>query len=696
VTDAREFQEFSQRLNAEVRERASGLGDDGTPNFRENAFTELVAEYLSEIGVIEDATTAFCELRSGRGMARVNGYSLPDDSDRLDLIASIFLDAAEATTLSKEDIQRAAARAERFLDAALGGLHQQMEAASDARAMAARIYDMRDAITSARIFIVTDGTSNTKVLDESNVRGIPVRHEIWDIERLFRGMHAGLPRDEIDIDFERDFGGPLPCLPMPSEAADYMGYLAIIPGDVLYRLYDDYGQRLLELNVRSFLSARGKVNAGIRKTLREEADRFMAYNNGIVVTVDSLEAVNLQSGAPAIGRVRGMQIVNGGQTTASIHRARKVDGVNLSAVFVPAKIIMIDPASHEEIVARVSRFANTQNVVQMADFSANEPFHVELERLSQRIWCPGEQGRWFYERARGQYQVAKSRLGATPAQLRRFNEQTPPSRKFSKTDLAKYQQAWLMRPQVISLGAQKNFDQFMQDLRARLGRDWLPEEGDYREFIARAIVYRAAERIVRLERFPAYRANIVAYLVAYLWSRASGRLDIRRIWQDQDISNELKEVLKSWSHDISAAIVESARGRNVTEWCKKEQCWETVRALSLPLPATLPVEMRAATDGNGSSWATPAGGISNEDLESIERVRQVDGPTWLKISAWGSRSGMLQKWQYGIAHTLAGYAASGWSRGPSPKQARHAMTILNLAAQHGVLGDERPETPSAE
>src|SRR5262249_55101333 len=157
-----------------------------------------------------------------------------------------------------------------------------------------------------------------------------------------------------------------------------------------------------------------------------------------------------------------------------------------------------------------------------------------------------------------------------------------------------------------------------------------------------------------------------------------GRLDIRRIWQDQDVSNDLKELLRSWSHAISAAIVESARGRNVTEWCKKEQCWETVRALSLPLPATLPVEMRAATDGDGSGRATPVGGISNEDLDSIERCRQVDGPTWLKISAWGSRSGILQKWQYGIAHTLAGYAAGGWTKGPSPKQARHAMTILNL------------------
>jgi hypothetical protein len=158
----------------------------------------------------------------------------------------------------------------------------------------------------------------------------------------------------------------------------------------------------------------------------------------------------------------------------------------------------------------------------------------------------------------------------------------------------------------------------------------------------------------------------------------------------------LKELLRTWSREINTTIVHSARGRNVTEWCKKDQCWETIRALSLPLPTVLPVEMQAATDGDGSRWATPAGGISHEDLESIERCRQVDGPTWLKISAWGSQSGNLERWQAGIAHTLAGYAAGGWARGPSPKQARHAMKILNLAAEHRILERTEPEKQAAK
>ncbi len=688
MTEARELEDFAGRLNADVRERAAGLDQDSSPDFRENAFTELVCEYLAEIGVLDDATSAFCEFRFGRGTARINGFSVGDEGDTLDLFASVFTDAPEPSNIGKEDIDRALARAERYFEAALGGVHEQMEAASDAFAMTMRIHSLKDRLSRVRLFVLTDGRAATKSLDDGSVGGFSVKREVWDVERLFRGMHAGLPRDEINIDFARDFGGAIPCLPMPSNAAHYEAYLAIIPGEILYRLYEDYGQRLLELNVRSFLSARGKVNAGIRRTLREEADRFMAYNNGIVVTVDAVDIVPLPDGRPAIQTVRGLQIVNGGQTTASIHRARKIDRADLSNVFVPAKITLIDPERRDEIVARVSRCANTQNVVQMADFSANEPFHVELERLAQRIWCPGEQERWFYERARGQYQVVKARHSVTAPQARRFNLQTPPSRRFTKTDLARYQHAWSMRPDLISLGAQKNFDHFMQNLRARVGNDWLPNDEYYRDLVAKAIVYRATERVVRLEKFPAYRANIVAYLVAYVYYRSGGALDLKAVWQEQDVSAELRELLRAWSQSVNAAILESAGGRNVTEWCKKERCWNDVRELSFSLPTTLPPELRQVRASGDSGAGKGADAMSREDLEDMERCRRVDGPTWLHVHAWGKRAGVLQSWQAGIAHTLAGYAAADWERPPSPKQARHGARILALAVEHGVLDSD--------
>ena len=252
-----------------------------------------------------------------------------------------------------------------------------------------------------RIFVLSDGVTQLKQLDATEINGIPAKFEIWDSERLFRGMQSGLPRDEIEIDFKEMFGEAVPCLILPQPRSDYTTYLAILSGDMIYRLYDEYGSRLLELNVRSFLQARGKVNRGIRETLRDEPERFMAYNNGISMTVDELTTIVLPDGRPAIKSARGLQVVNGGQTTVSIHRAKKQDGADMSSVFVPAKITRVTGETLNQLVPKISRYANTQNVIQMADFSANDPFHVAIERLSQTIWCPGEQGRWFYERARG-------------------------------------------------------------------------------------------------------------------------------------------------------------------------------------------------------------------------------------------------------------------------------------------------------
>jgi hypothetical protein len=394
----------------------------------------------------------------------------------------------------------------------------------------------------------------------------------------------------IEIDFEKTFGAPIPCLAMPRAAEDYMAYLLIMPAEILYRIYDEYGPRLLEFNVRSFLQAKGKVNKGIRDTLKQEPDRFMAYNNGISATADSLQVVRGGDGQLAIKSVTGLQIVNGGQTTVSLYKAKKIDGADISGVFVPAKITtLIKPEKLEEIVPKISLYANSQNVIQVADFSANHAFHVEIERLSTTIWCPGEQGRWFYERARGQYQVAKGREATTPAQKRKFDERTPTSRRFTKTDLAKYLNSWEQLPHVVSRGAQKNFLAFTTDLH-RGGADWKPDEDWYCELIAKAILFRQTERIARQEKFPAYKANIVTYLVASLSYRSGSELSLRYIWDNQKISNELEGLLRSWSHRISDAITATAAGRNVTEWCKKEVCWQAIRELDLSFPNFLPPE----------------------------------------------------------------------------------------------------------
>ena len=285
----------------------------------------------------------------------------------------LFFWMRRSATLSKAEVAKAAEQAARFFVASLDGLHQKLEASSEAAAMARHISQRASEITKVRIFILSDGVTSAQNVRRGRIQDREVQFEVWDAERLFRGMQPTLGRDEIAVNFEASSGNAIPCLPMLDASTDYEAYLAILPGEILYKLYDDYGSRLLELNVRSFLSARGKINSGIRRTPREEPDRFLAYNNGIVVTVDEVETVTLDDGRPAIRSLRGLQIVNGGETTASIYRARKVDRVDISSVMVPAKITRIEPAHQEEVVRKISRYENTQNVIQMADFSANEP-----------------------------------------------------------------------------------------------------------------------------------------------------------------------------------------------------------------------------------------------------------------------------------------------------------------------------------
>jgi len=268
------------------------------------------------------------------------------------------------------------------------------------------------------------------------------------------------------VDFNLVSGGPLPCVYVPGETADYDYALSVIPGETLRFLYEKYGARLLEANVRSFLSVAGKVNRGIRDTLKQAPERFMAYNNGIVLVVDELRLGRVLDGGPGIQWLRGMQIVNGGQTTASLYFTCKRDpSVDLRRVRVPAKIIVLhadDPAQEEGLISDISRYANSQNSVRLSDLSANKPFHIELEKLALTTYCPDGVGRWFYERAAGSYNVLLAREGSTPARLRQLKDAIPTSRKITKTDLAKYLNAWNQKPHFVSLGAQKNFERFME------------------------------------------------------------------------------------------------------------------------------------------------------------------------------------------------------------------------------------------
>lgn len=296
-----------------------------------------------------------------------------------------------------------------------------------------------------------------------------------------------------------------------------------------------------------------------------------------------------EDGSVGLPWLRGMQIVNGGQTTASIYFTKKKSPeANISRVRVPAKVIVIqaaDEAAEEQMISDISRFANSQNAVKQSDLSANKPFHVQLEKIANSTFLSNGIGRWFYERAAGSYNVLLAREGTTPSRLRSLKEAIPPARKISKTDFAKYFNAWAKRPHDVAYGSQKNFNRFMEDMGEGtldipnpLTVDW------YKRMIAVAILYRTAHRVSRAKHFQQAQVNIAAYLVSVVADRLGDRLNLGRIWDRQEISRELVSQLEAWALEVEAALRSNAGGRMISEQAKREECWEEVRQHTFSSP----------------------------------------------------------------------------------------------------------------
>lgn len=681
MADDKDLVAFAAALLDEVADRA--LGDVEASEFRENAFVQVVSDHLAEIGMLENPVVCHHLGNVGAGIVRLSGYAVPDEEERIDLLVAIYDGSGQPKTVSSADTSRTAGQAARALQAATRNVHEELEVSGDQYAMMRRLSDLlKSGVREARVFVITDGLSAVREIDPMKAGNVEVTVEIYDLQRLMRTMAAGLSREIIEIDLRAMGLDPIPCVVKPAINGEYESYLAIFTGETLFRMYDEYGPRLLEYNVRAFLQATGKVNRGIRDTLRDEPQHFMAYNNGISVTADQV-ILGTVGGAPAILGFKGLQIVNGGQTTASIHRARKRDRLDLSRVHVPAKITRLPSESVERMVPQISRFANTQNVIQEADFSSNEPYHIALERLSKTVWAPGEQTRWFYERSRGQYQTAMNMEGTTPARLRAFRERTPPSQKFTKTDLARFLNSCSRLPHVVSGGTQKNFISFMRVLREHRGPRWEPDESYYRDVIAQAILYQSAARIVRSEGFPAYRINITTYLISYLSHRTAGRLSLDHVWKQQSLSAKLEAVLRNWARPISETIQDSAAGRNVTEWCKKLDCWNTIRSLDLPLDVVPPEWGREGAVTEGENAEHKIAPLSADEHSASVRCMALTAQDWFSLHLWGRETSQLAEWQIGIALTLSGYAADGWRRTPSIKQAKQGVRILEIAEAAG-------------
>lgn len=577
-----ELSDFLRETQAQVRAQMS----EGTP-YAEIAFSDIVMQHMSDIGMTFEPVACRYRGKVGNAILRLNGYAMSEDLDQLDLFVSLYEGVDEPTPVADADTKTAVEQCLRFLAlCAEGKMAPRLDPSSDERSLAETLQEVYDGLEQVRVFVLTDQVAKAKNFKTRDIGGKAVRLEVMDIERLFRHWSEGKPRDELVVDFTEVSGRPLPCVYVPGENDDYDYALTAIPGEALRLLYEKFGARLLEANVRSFLSVKsGKgVNAGIQGTLRSAPGRFMAYNNGIVIVADEMRFGTPGDGTTGIAWLKGLQIVNGGQTTASIYFAkRKYPEMDLSKVRVPAKIIVMrepDPIKEEALVSDISRFANSQNAVSQSDLSANKPFHVEVEKLSLTVYCPDGVGRWFYERAAGSYNTLLTREGTTPAKLKALKEAIPAARRITKTELAKYLNTWDKKPDTVSLGSQKNFDRFMSTLTPTDGGEpTVPTANDYKAMVAKAKLFRDATKLIR-PMFQAFQGNVTIYTLSLLSEKLGSRIDLNRVWTKQGASPELLAQIGVWAREVNDVLHKTASGRMISEWAKKPECREAVLCAS--------------------------------------------------------------------------------------------------------------------
>lgn len=645
-------------------------------------FTAVMLGYLEDAGEIEDPIV--CPFR-GYGL-QLNAYHVSETYEEVDIFVSIYNENSTLTSVSRTDIDAAVKRGIQLYRRATSDLYSSFEKDSDTYEFAITLHNEKAKIKKARIIALTNGTVKSIPFEKIDLAGVEVSFSVWDMDRLYRCTTSGKMRETIEIDFEESFGVTIPCI--ENQSSDkYSVYLAILSGELLASIYEKHGPRLLERNVRSFLQAKGQVNKGIRDSLRDEPDMFLAYNNGISVTAESVEIVRDENGKPSIKKIRDMQIVNGGQTTASIYNARKDKKINadLSRVFVQMKLSVISLAENmDEIVPKISAYANTQNKIQMADFSANDPFHRKIEELSRITWAPAQGGQkpqnWFYERARGQYADMLSKETTT---LRRkaFKESHP---LFTKTDLAKYENTWDQLPFWVSEGAQKNFKKFTIRLAER--GNFVPDAKYYERLIAKAILFRRTEKLVQQQQYGGYRANIVTYTIAYLSHVTGQRIDLDAIWKNQSLTSALEENIVEVSKFVQQMIVNPPGGANAGEWCKKQQCWNTIKEYVYEITSELRTELVDITNqaviSSSSKAATSSLNITTEEeLAVIDQVSSISASEWFALSKWAKETDNFQGWQRSILFSVGQLIARG--RKPSYKQAVQASKIYKEATNKG-------------
>lgn len=668
------IRDFAQEFQESVRTSSEMGGTD-----YDQELAAAILEYLEDNGEVN--APEICTFQKTR--TRITAYDYNAEAESLDLFYLVKVDTLLGK-VNNNKVQQGFNYLMSFYHEALDGTllkSVNIEDTDEIAEVARLVQSTNGNISQLRVYVITNGLTDPSAVPssvESEFNDYIIEFNVWDMQRVYQQHNIRAGKEKIEIDFPTEYNTRIQCLKMSDDNPYVDAYLAIMPGVTLAKIYKKYQQSLLEKNVRTFLQFKGKVNKGIRRTLREEPDMFFSYNNGISTTATEIQ-LKKKDGMLYITSLYDWQIVNGGQTTASIAACINDKDVELEKVFVPMKISVIRNSDDcDSIVKAISTTANSQTAIKNSDFSANEPYLVDLEKFSRSEWVPNGTNmpicKWYIERTRGQYLDQLAQLNGYNEKS--FKVQYPKKQRITKTDIAKYEVSWNMQPYNVCKGAENNYSFFAAEVkRERLVVTVIY----YRHIVAKGILFNTIDSMVKSKGLGGYKANMVAYVMASVSFLSEKNLDLNYIWEhqkvQQDVIDRIEELIPAvWQH-LTVDSTSGGHVLNVGEWSRKPECWQRLKLKLSEYDKFDSTLMQAETNDDGTY-------LNEEQQTCIQKAQAIEASYWFDLANWAKSKGLMNPMDRKTAFNFGTMQSRGKSI-RTLKQALLALKLIERAQEYG-------------
>lgn len=657
-----DIQEFAKDFINTVKDSVETSNEDYDTILAKN-----ILEYIEDTEEV-NAPTICCFQKT---RSRITAYDYNDEIESLDLFYLIKSDSALGK-INNSKVQQGFNYLISFYNETMEGIllrSSKVKKNDEIEEISKFIQSTKGNIKLLRIYVITNGLTDPSAIPspvESEDQTYTIEFNVWDMQKIYRQHNTRTGKQKIEIDFQINYNNALPCLKM-CDSPYVDTYLAIMPGEILAKIYKEYHQTLLENNVRTFLQFKGKVNKSIRKTLREEPDMFFSYNNGISTTASEIK-LNEKN---YITNIYNWQIVNGGQTTASIAASINDKDVDLKKVFVPMKISVVkDSENREDIVKKISFTANSQTNIKNSDFLSNEQYLIDLEKFSRKEWIPNGNNtpisKWYFERTRGQYLDQLAQLSGYREKL--FKIEYPKSHKITKTDLAKYEMGWIQQPFYACKGAEKNyllFAAFIKKTKTQVTDTY------FKNIVAKCILFNKIDETVRSEEL-GYKSFINTYILSSISYLSKKNLDLTYIWENQKVQEEVADKIVELIPIIQDHLTKIT---DVRRWSGKKECWDLLKSKLDNIETFSDKITQTDISENPSS-------LNEFQKEKIQEAESYTSDYWFELAKWAKSNNFLTL----IERKSAFNFGTKHSRGQKIKtlsQAQHALKIIENAKDLG-------------